>query len=268
MIGIRISILFLTCTALFCAREASGFGTVPDSILHADSVTTVHFSIAKNYLGDPDSIIEVSQFITDSVPITSFSEMVKYDMNVVQLSGVQNGAVTPLPSWSIQKAVTTQGMVQIIATTTGLPLQKPGEVIQFYFHILSTAHPFDISFFTDSNVSVVPPDPVAWDTGELMVIDDCVPLLSSNARPSGISLHIPNPLSQSSELSYFLPASAPVRLSLFNSAGSLMRQSEMESRSAGWHNYDWNLTGLSGGIYTAVLQSGGQIATERLFLLQ
>lgn len=71
----------------------------------------------------------------------------------------------------------------------------------------------------------------------------------------------------SATLEFSLPASAPVRLDLYDVRGGLVRTViEAESRSAGSHREVVALGGMASGSYVARLVQNGQVATTMLYI--
>ncbi|MFN0149800.1 MAG: FlgD immunoglobulin-like domain containing protein [bacterium] len=86
-----------------------------------------------------------------------------------------------------------------------------------------------------------------------------------------LEANVPEPFSAGTSLQFRLRESAPVRLTIFDVAGSRVATLVNEVRSAGAHTVTWNGRGLSGervssGVYFASLVSGGETRTRRLTL--
>jgi hypothetical protein len=113
----------------------------------------------------------------------------------------------------------------------------------------------------------------AWPADcDLAAIDDD-PLAIRTIR---LAPAIPNPFGQSTTISYVIPSSAgrvPVRLSVFDAAGRLVRTLVDAERSPGIHSLVWdgrNRVGatVAGGIYFYQLQVDGQRQTKQVVLIR
>lgn len=83
----------------------------------------------------------------------------------------------------------------------------------------------------------------------------------------------PNPVVQSTTISYALPAPADVSLQVFDIVGRLVANLSPGKRPAGVHQAEWNGRSANGeraraGIYMVRLRAGGQVATSRLVLVR
>ena len=95
-----------------------------------------------------------------------------------------------------------------------------------------------------------------------------------SAVPDQFSLgqNYPNPFNPSTIIPYQLPASAPVRLEVYNLLGQRIATLVDEEQPAGFHHARWDGTDGAGravgaGVYLYRLQSGPAVATERMVLI-
>ncbi len=240
-----------------------------------------HLSIAQNYLVYADSNIVISQVVTDSLngslsPIQSFQEDIQYNDNLLELIDIQNGARTPSPAWRLTKIITIAGSVHITGVSSTDTLHGPGEILRLIFYVLSDAPVFTTSAFTCSNVGLginEPFEPVIMtDTGELRVIDTCVPLVGTGVTPASSVMQITqNPAIQSTSISYFISdRTAPpehVQFRLYNAAGNLVRSVDHVSAAIGWHELPLDVSSLSSGVYSLAFQAGAAHEVQRLLIL-
>jgi Cohesin domain len=267
-------------TVAFQFKDVNG-AIITDSVyLMGQESVTVHLSIAKNYLVYADSDIVISQVLTDSLtdipnPITTFSENIIYNANILEFVDVRNGANTPATDWTLHKTYTTPGFFQVTGNSSGAALKAPGELLQIVFHVLSQAPTFSTSSFIDS-IPVLGSDSsdprVIADTGALLVLDACVPILSQGVTPTSSIMQISsNPAVQTASISYFIsentdqPPDAEFRV--YNAAGSLVRTIVNADASPGWHDFQMNVSNLSDGVYSLEFQAGATRRFQRLLVL-
>ena len=94
-------------------------------------------------------------------------------------------------------------------------------------------------------------------------------------RPAAIQLlpNYPNPFNSATTMRYELPAASPVRLTVFNALGQLVRTLVDGTQSVGTHSAVWdgrneNGRDVAGGIYIYQLRAGRQVETRSLSLLR
>ena len=90
--------------------------------------------------------------------------------------------------------------------------------------------------------------------------------LTSNA-PKILS-NRPNPFSRETEISYYLPESASVRLTVYDVMGRRVAALEDGTRSAGTHTVVLDGSRLDNGFYLAKLVAGGAVDTRELLLVR
>jgi hypothetical protein len=219
--------------------------------------------------------------VTDSLigslsPIQSFQEDIQYDDNLLEFIDVQNGARTPSPAWRVSKFITVAGSVHITGVSSGDTLHGPGEILKLIFYVLSDAPVFATSAFISSNAELGENEPfepvIITDTGELRVIDACVPLLGTGVTPTSSVMHITqDPAAQSTRVSYFIsdqPAlPAHVHFQLYNAAGNLVQEIGNAGTSSGWHELPLDVSSLGSGVYSLAFQAGAAREVQRLLVL-
>ncbi len=233
---------------------------------------TANLHISNRYFAYADSDIVISQFLANQLAdsVQFFTETIEYNPNIVEFINARNGALTPLPDWTITKSVTTKGQVQITGVSTGLRLMGSGEILRLLFHVLDTVQPFQTTPFTDSaDIFGTPGDPtVVSDTGLLRIVTDCTSMLTINGAPITLATEcVPNPASGQIAISYTLPnAAAAVRISIFDLAGSTVEASEFSGESAGWHNARFDVSTLPVGTYFYRVEAGTLEEVHRLLV--
>ena len=92
----------------------------------------------------------------------------------------------------------------------------------------------------------------------------------SNSHPSRFLLHqnFPNPFNPSTVISYELPKSTRVRLSLFNTLGQLVEVLVEEEQQTGRHEATLDASSLASGVYVYRIEAGEYVQTKRLLLLK
>ncbi len=77
----------------------------------------------------------------------------------------------------------------------------------------------------------------------------------------------PNPFTSSTTITYTLPVAQDIDIQIFNALGNLVAQPvRQEQQTAGLHEYNFEASGLSTGVYFLVMQTGGQKLTKRVVL--
>ena len=109
--------------------------------------------------------------------------------------------------------------------------------------------------------------------GELYISENTSPLQVSTADPSHpftFDLHqnYPNPFNPSTTISYQLPKSDHVELSIYNLLGQKIAILVSEQQQAGKHQVSWDATGFPSGIYYYVLKAGEFRQVKKMVLLR
>lgn len=88
--------------------------------------------------------------------------------------------------------------------------------------------------------------------------------------PEDISLHqnYPNPFNPKTIISFTLPESMPVKLSVFNVVGQPVAVLTEGTLSEGDHEYEWDATGLPSGMYIYQLEVGTKVMTRKMTLVK
>ncbi|MCB9509105.1 MAG: T9SS type A sorting domain-containing protein [Deferribacteres bacterium] len=88
-----------------------------------------------------------------------------------------------------------------------------------------------------------------------------------------LSQNYPNPFNPTTVIRYQLPASAEVKLSIYNTAGQLVRTLVNGEMPAGTHSIVWDATDNSGqrvasGVYLYLLRAGEFTSQKKLILMK
>ncbi|MCW8849360.1 MAG: T9SS type A sorting domain-containing protein, partial [Melioribacteraceae bacterium] len=84
----------------------------------------------------------------------------------------------------------------------------------------------------------------------------------------GLGQNFPNPFNPSTIISYQLPKSSYVNISIYDILGNLVTKLVDREMQAGYHTVSWNASNLSNGVYFYTIRSGSFIATKKLLLLK
>jgi alpha-amylase len=99
------------------------------------------------------------------------------------------------------------------------------------------------------------------------------PVLTSNENvenPQNFQLHqnYPNPFNPSTNISFYLPQSAEVQLSVYDVTGRLVATLENGLRNAGSHVVPFDASALSSGMYFYKIEAGEFIETRKMMLIK
>lgn len=88
--------------------------------------------------------------------------------------------------------------------------------------------------------------------------------------PEEVSLHqnFPNPFNPATTISFYLPESVPVKLSVFNVVGQPVAVLTEGTLSPGDHEFEWDATGLPSGMYIYQLEVGTKVMTRKMTLVK
>ncbi|MFN0204182.1 MAG: FG-GAP-like repeat-containing protein [Bacteroidia bacterium] len=78
----------------------------------------------------------------------------------------------------------------------------------------------------------------------------------------------PNPSKQQTKFSYQLAKSSQVSLTIYDSSGKKVAQPLYEFQTKGEHQFQWNHSELSAGLYFCILSAEGQQQTQQLMILE
>ena len=89
------------------------------------------------------------------------------------------------------------------------------------------------------------------------------------AEKFSLNQNYPNPFNPSTMISYQLPITNFVELSIFNSLGQKVTTLVNAKQPAGTYNVEWNASGFASGIYYYRLHTNaGFVQTKKLVLLK
>lgn len=83
-----------------------------------------------------------------------------------------------------------------------------------------------------------------------------------------LSQNYPNPFNPTTVIRYGVPESSQVRLEVFNMLGQRVSVLVNEQKTAGWHNFTFDASNLSSGMYIYRMQAGEFVETRKLILIK
>ena len=83
-----------------------------------------------------------------------------------------------------------------------------------------------------------------------------------------LNQNYPNPFNPSTKISFTLPQTANVKLSVFNLLGEKVAELVNEIKSAGFYEVDFNGTDLTSGMYLYRLEAGEFVSTRKMTLIK
>jgi hypothetical protein len=92
----------------------------------------------------------------------------------------------------------------------------------------------------------------------------------SNALPAAFALeqNYPNPFNPTTIIRYALPQARRVRIEVYNTLGQQVAQLVNGDQEAGYHEVQFDSSGLASGVYFYRLQAGTYVETRKLLLLK
>lgn len=130
--------------------------------------------------------------------------------------------------------------------------------------------------FTDLIVSDVNGEAIeSSGTGGYLVDPDVGVAQGHTDLPTEYSLqqNYPNPFNPRTNITFGLPQSSPVKLTIFNLLGQEVQSFDFSNMDAGFHTVQWNATNMAGiqvesGIYFYRIVAGEFVQTKKMVLLK
>jgi hypothetical protein len=96
-----------------------------------------------------------------------------------------------------------------------------------------------------------------------------IPEIQSNL-PEEFALrqNYPNPFNPRTTINYELPSTLVVDLSVYNLLGQRVARLINERQEAGYHQAEWDASGISSGVYFYKIQAGDFLAVKKMILLR
>jgi hypothetical protein len=109
------------------------------------------------------------------------------------------------------------------------------------------------------------------NSGSIRELDDVEFVVSGNSPlPTSYALrqNYPNPFNPSTQITFDLPETANIEVTVFNTNGQLVATLINESRKAGTHTVTWDAGSLASGVYIYRLESNHFTDTKKMILLK
>jgi hypothetical protein len=91
---------------------------------------------------------------------------------------------------------------------------------------------------------------------------------TNNPVAFALDQNYPNPFNPSTTITYELPKTSDVRMSVFDMLGREVSVLVNERREAGVHDVKFDASGLSSGVYLYRLQAGSFVQTRKLMFVR
>ena len=113
-------------------------------------------------------------------------------------------------------------------------------------------------------------EPIETEHRFMLVITPPNAQVNQSLIPEEVSLHqnFPNPFNPATTISFYLPESVPVKLSVFNVVGQPVAVLTEGTLSPGDHEFEWDATGLPSGMYIYQLEVGTKVMTRKMTLVK
>jgi hypothetical protein len=118
------------------------------------------------------------------------------------------------------------------------------------------------------------PDFTSWSEDSPLWIIECSVATDVSESPTGIPQNFqllqnyPNPFNPSTTIRYGMPARAHATLAVFNSLGQRVAELVNGEVDAGYHEVQFNASGLPSGVYFGRLEAAGGVQTQKLMLVR
>lgn len=83
-----------------------------------------------------------------------------------------------------------------------------------------------------------------------------------------LNQNFPNPFNPTTSISFTLPQTSVVKLSVYNQLGEMVDEILNENLNAGVYNYSWNASKLASGVYFYELSTNGYQAVKKMLLMK
>jgi len=109
-----------------------------------------------------------------------------------------------------------------------------------------------------------------WVVDNLEIQQKLTSVEENNAAPFRFALYqnYPNPFNPTTVIKYSLPAAGIVNLSVYNLLGQKVAELINEKQSAGVHQFNFNASSFSSGVYFYKIKSGNYSAVKKMLLLK
>lgn len=109
-------------------------------------------------------------------------------------------------------------------------------------------------------------------SGLIFIYEHLITDIDENNNTPNISYQLynnyPNPFSFSTSVMYCIPRSTKVKIQIYNVKGQLVKTLVDKHMPAGYHSVDWNVEGMSSGIYFYKLETDNGSITKKMLLVR
>ncbi len=128
---------------------------------------------------------------------------------------------------------------------------------------------FSFEYFVNADESKYDNGKVIDQRYRLLMLPPGVELVDTSI-PEQIELfqNYPNPFNPATTISFYLPESVEVSLSVFNVVGQPVATLTKGMLNAGEHHFEWNATGYPSGMYIYQLEVGTKVLTRKMTLVK
>lgn len=196
------------------------------------------------------------------------------DNNFLESNETNNWAATPI-TLTQQIVGPTASFTHVISGGTQVQFSNPPNInytYQWYFGDGAASINQNPSHVYTSNgqfpVTLIVTSDCGNDTTMQLIAVDNVGIKESAIAALGYSIY-PNPLTESTTVSYFIPEKSTVNFELYNMVGEKFYSLSRGSQDVGHYEFNLNLTdiGLQSGVYTMQLKTKNKTAAIRLVQL-
>jgi hypothetical protein len=223
---------------------------------------TATLTITSNDETTPNDNVDLSGTGSDPLPVQLYSMTAEYFGSHVLLIWYTATEINNY-GFEVQKADTAQKEYQTILKSI-IPGHGTTNSPQHYSYIDSTLSAGDWYYRLrqidlDGTVHYSDGIRVSVLTG-----------VSEKEMPSiySVAQNYPNPFNPSTTIRYGLPNRSDVRLSVFNTLGQQVGLLENGEQEAGYHEVNFDASGLSSGVYLYRMQAGSYVETRKLLLVR
>ena len=251
----------------FSATAYLYFRIANDSLIYIGSAAAIHFS-----RGDTAEFDSASQFFL-TTPIvlgtavtsrdSSYTEPGSYSITTSTTTFDAFGMVT-LPNGSFQCLRGTE--IDIDENHAGTSVTRDTSI--GFVWITKEGHSAEVYAISNSQTSGNISVNELFCT-EIVNVSTGVPK-EQPAAPNTFALlqNYPNPFNPSTTISYAIPTSVHITLSVFNTLGQKVTELVNGEKEAGSYNVTFDASGLASGVYLYRLQAGSFVQTKKLAVVK
>ena len=233
------------------------------SLIHSDSLNTTSMSAGNKFT-------TVGPVIVDTFLTSTGNNILHPADSIMMILRIKNLSSTVTVRYVTVNISSTSPCVKRIISETNYGDIPPGAVTQtqgVYYLVMQDSCPAapQVVFNVDiaSSGQAYWQDSIVFDfvTGLNPIVDN-VPLSFQ------LNQNYPNPFNPVTVISWQLPVGGQVKLSLYNIAGQEMAVLVDKEQKAGYHQLEFDATGLASGVYFYRIQAGEYVQTRKMVVLK